>query len=214
MEQATNILAQSLADRFTTILRLLRQTLGAPDYARFDLALKWAVWHRISRLSHRFRAFALNPRPRRPGKPRAKPEPALERESPPTGAKKSKIPGQKGWLLQTFPGHHIPYVRSQFALLLQDPDLSRLHGANPSIGRVLRPLCHMLAIPLPDYLKLERKPRKPRPKPAQTAPKPARRREKTFYDHLLAKYPPAPPRPTLPGHIYALAPSPKISFER
>ncbi len=218
MEQPSNNIAQSLADRFTTMMRLLRQTLGAPDYARFDLSLKWAIWHYISRLSHRFRAFALNPRPRRTRTPSAKPDPAPERESPPVGAKKRKLPAQKGWLLQTFPGHHIPYVRGQLMSFLQDPDMSRLHGENPSIGRVLRPLCHMLAIPLPDYLKLERKPRPPRPQPAQKpAQKPARRSEKpepSFYEYMLQKYPAPPPRPTLPGHIYAPPARAKISFER
>ncbi len=216
MEQAANTFAQSLSDRFTTLARMLRQTLGAPDYARFDLSLKWAVWHRISRFSHRFRSLAFNPR--RTRKPSAKPDPAPERESPPTGAKKSKLPAQKGWLLQTFPGHHIPYVRGQLMSFLQDPDMSRLHGENPSIGRVLRPLCHMLAIPLPDYLKLERKPRPPRPQPAQKpAQKPARRSEKpepSFYEYMLQKYPAPPPRPTLPGHIYAPPARAKISFER
>jgi hypothetical protein len=215
MEQATNILAQSLADRFTTIARLLRQTLGAPDYARFDLSLKWAIWHRISRISLRFRALALNPHPRRPGKPSAKPEAAPEPESPPAGAKKRELPRQKGWLLQTFPGHHIPYVRGHLIRFLEDPDLSRLSGENPSIGRVLRPLCHMLAIPLPDYLKLARKPRPPAPKPERKpARKPARKPEPSFYDYMLQKYPPAPARPTLPGHIDAPAASPKINFER
>ncbi len=215
MEQATNILAHSLADRFTTILRLLRQTLGAPDYACFDLSLKRAIWHRISRFSHRFRALALNPLPRRPRKPSAKPDPAPEPESPPAGAKKSELPRQKGWLLQTFPGHHIPYVRGHLIRFLEDKDLSRLSGENPRIGRVLRPLCHMLAIPLPDYLKLARKPRPPAPKPTQ---KPARRsetkREPTLYEYFLQKYPAPPPRPTLPGHIDAPPASPKISFER
>ncbi len=211
MERPTNPFAQSLADRFPTIMRLLRQTLGAPDYARFDLSLKWAIWHRISRLSHRFRALSLNPRPRRPGKPQPKPEPAPEPESPPAGAKKSKMPAQKGWLLQTFPGHHIPYVRGQLISFLADPDVSRLHGENPSIGRVLRPLCHMLAIPLPDYLKLARKPRPPAPKPAQ---KPERKPEPSFYDYMLQKYPPVPSRPTLPGHIYAPPAGAKINFER
>jgi hypothetical protein len=211
MEQTTNQLALCLADRFTTIMRLLRQTLGAPDYARFDLSLKWTIWHRISRLSLRFRALALNPHPRRARKPSAKPEPAPEPESSPVGAKKRKIPGQKGWLLQTFPGHHIPYVRGHLISFLEDPDLSRLHSETPSIGRVLRPLCHMLAIPLPDYLKLARKPRPPAPKPAQ---KPARKPEPSFYEYMLQKYPPVPPRPTLPGHICAPSPSPKISFER
>ena len=195
MEQVANSIALFLSDRFTTILRMLRQTLGAPDYARFDLSLKWAVWHRISRLSHRFRALALNPR--RPRKPSAKPDPAPEPESPPAGAQSRELPRQQGWLLQTFPGHHIPYVRGQLISFLQDPDVSRLHGENPSIGRVLRPICHMLAIPLPDYLKLARKPRPPAPKPAH---KPARHREKpepSFYDYMLQKYP-APPNPRRP----------------
>ena len=44
MEQVANSIAQSLSDRFTTLARMLRQTLGAPDYARFDLTLKWAIW--------------------------------------------------------------------------------------------------------------------------------------------------------------------------
>ena len=213
MEQAANTFAQSLSDRFTTLARMLRQTLGAPDYARFDLSLKWAVWHRISRFSHRFRSLAFNPR--RPGKPSAKPEPAPEPESPPAGAKKSELPRQKGWLLQTFPGHHIPYVRGHLIRFLEDPDLSLLHAENPSIGRVLRPLCHMLAIPLPDYLKLARKPRPPAPKPAQKPARRAKRKpEPSFYEYMLQKYPPAPARPTLPGHIYAPSPSPKINFER
>jgi hypothetical protein len=193
------------------MLRLLRQTLGAPDYARFDLSLKWAIWHRISRLFLLFRALALNPHPRRARKPSAKPEPAPEPESPPASAKKSELPRQKGWLLQTYPGHHIPYVRGHLIRFLEDKDLSRLSGENPSIGRVLRPLCHMLAIPLPDYLKLARKPRPPAPKPARRA---ERKSEPSFYEYMLEKYPPVPSRPTLPGHIYAPSPSPKINFER
>ena len=215
MEQPTNSIAQSLADRFTTMMRLLRQTLGAPDYARFDLSLKRAIWHRISRLSLRFRALALNPRLRRARKPSAKPDPAPEPASQPRTAKRREIPAQKGWLLQTFHGHHIPYVRGHLIRLLEDPDLSRLHSETPSIGRVLRPLCHMLAIPLPDYLKLARKPRPPAPKPAQKSARRAKRKpEPSFYEYMLQKYPPAPARPTLPGHIDAPPARAKINFER
>ncbi|GAA5266417.1 hypothetical protein ACOSOMT5_P2844 [Acidiphilium sp. MT5] len=214
MEQVTNPLGQILADRFTAIAHMLRKTLGAPDYARFNLSLKWAVWHRISALSLRFRSLSCNPRPIRKRKPGAKSQTAPEPASQPGTAKRREIPGQKGWLLQTFPGHHIPYVRGHLIRFLEDPDLSLLHTANPRIGRVLRPMCHMLAIPLPAYLKLPRKPRPPRPKPHR---KPARRSEKpepSFYDYMLAKYPPAPPRPTLPGHIYAPPARAKINFER
>ncbi|MGC8532284.1 MAG: hypothetical protein ACP5M1_09615 [Acidiphilium sp.] len=218
MEQATNPLALCLADRFTAIARMLRKTLGAPDYARFNLALKWTVWHRISALALRFRALACNPRPIRERKPGAKSQTAPEPASQPRTAKRREIPGQKGWLLQTFPGHHIPYVRGHLIRFLEDPDLLLLHSENPRIGRVLRPICHMLAIPLPAYLKLPRKPRQPEQKPEQKSRrKPARRSKKpepTFYDYMLAKYPPAPPRPTLPGHIYAPPARAKINFER
>ncbi|WP_460255130.1 hypothetical protein [Acidiphilium sp. MT5] len=109
-------------------------------------------------------------------------------------------------------------MRGHLIRFLEDPDLFLLLRNNPRAGRVLRPICHMLAIPLPTYLKLPRKPRSPRPKSEQKPEsKPARRSEKpepSFYDYMLAKYPPAPPRPTLPGDIYAPASSPKINFER
>ncbi len=205
MEQITNTIALCLADRFTAIAHMLRKTLGAPDYARFDLSLKWAIWHRLSRLSLRFRALALNPRQIRRRKHSAK---STSASTP----NRRELPRQQGWLLQTFPGHQIPYVRGHLIRFLEDPDIISLHTENPRVGRVLRPICHMLAIPLPDYLKLERK---PRPKPE---PKPARRREKkpepTLYEYFLQKYPAPPPRPTLPGHIYAPTASPKINFER
>ncbi len=80
---------------------------------------------------------------------------------------------------------------------------------NPSLGRVLRPLCHMLLIAPPDYLKLPQKPRNPRP-PHQgplrpRRPKPAEKPPLTLLEHLLQKYPP-PQRPMLPGHRYTPAP--------
>ncbi|WP_460253446.1 hypothetical protein [Acidiphilium sp. MT5] len=218
MEQVTNPLALCLADRFTTIARMLRKTLGAPDYARFDLSLKWAIWHRISFLSRRFRSLSCNPRPIRARKPQPKaqtaPEPAEAPAPTPITGAKSKLPGQNGWLLQTFPGHHIPYVRGHLIRFLEDPGLSLLHGENPSIGRVLRPICHMLAIPLPDYLKLPRKPRQPRTKSEQKPSRRSKKPEPTLYEYFLQKYPPPPPRPTLPGHIYAPPSRAKINFER
>jgi hypothetical protein len=105
-------------------------------------------------------------------------------------------------------------VRGHLIRFLEDPDLMVLHSTNPRIGRVLRPLCHMLAIPLPTYLKLPRQPRKPRPKPARkAAQKQNQNPAQSFYAYMLEKYPPAPPRPTLPGHIYAPTPRAKINFE-
>jgi hypothetical protein len=93
--------------------------------------------------------------------------------------------------------------------LLDDPDLISLVSENPSLGRVLRPICHMLRIPLPTHLQRPQKPRKlrpPRPKSERKSTrKPERKPPLTLLEHLLQKYPPAPPRPTLPGHRYAPA---------
>ncbi|OYV90545.1 MAG: hypothetical protein B7Z57_07915 [Acidiphilium sp. 37-60-79] len=87
-------------------------------------------------------------------------------------------------------------------------ELISLLSENPSLGRVLRPICHMLRIPLPLHLKLARKPEKPRkPRPPRPRrPKPEQKPPLTLLEHLLQKYPPAPPHPTLPGHRYAFSP--------
>jgi hypothetical protein len=45
--------------------------------------------------------------------------------------------------------------------LVEDPELQALVAAAPQLGRVLRPLCHMLAVKLPPWLRLPRRPRRP-----------------------------------------------------
>jgi hypothetical protein len=211
MEQPTNILAQSLSDRLTTIAHRLRQILGAPDYARLDLSLKWAIWHRLTFLARRFHTLATNPHPRRPHRAAPTPEPPPEASAPTaTTPQKFKLPRRKGWLLQVLPGHLVPFVRSHLIALLADPEMMQLLRENPRIGRVLRPMCTMLAIPLAEDLKLPQKPRPPRPPRPKPPPKP----EPTLYQYLLEKYPPPPPCPKLPGHLYEPARRVKISFER
>ena len=51
---------------------------------------------------------------------------------------------------------------------LQRDDMPAFLAAVPRAGRLLRPLCHMLGVPLPEYLKLPPRPRKPRARKPRT----------------------------------------------
>ncbi|OYV89900.1 MAG: hypothetical protein B7Z57_10910 [Acidiphilium sp. 37-60-79] len=182
-----NAPAQSLTDRFTLILRLLQHILGNhPQSRAIEQNLKWAIWHRLIYFTRRFSALIANP-----------PKP---RPTPPVIASEA--------LCLLLPGYQVSGARSQLMHLLDDPDLIALLSENPSLGRVLRPMCHMLRISLPLHLKLARKPQKPR-KPRAHRMKPERKSPpkpaQTLYEYLFEKYPP-PPRPTLPGHRYAFSP--------
>jgi hypothetical protein len=212
MEKGANITEQPMADRIDAIMLLLRQILGHPDQVnRLSIGLKWAIWNRVSYFARRFRAIYTNPPKRVPNRSRkSKPKPKpIPPPAPPrpaaTPAQPAELKERKGWLLNLLPSHYTRFARGQLLQLLTEPAMIPLLAENPSLGRILRPMCPMLAIPLPDYLKLPKKPRKPRPPRRKTAaqqkPKPAQ----TFYAYMLEKYPPPGPklRPRLPGHLYA-----------
>ncbi len=190
---------------------MLRQILGThPQSRAIEQTLKWAIWHRLTYFARRFSALAANPPKPRPNPPtviasEAKQSITLASPNPQPVTPRRIIRERKGWLFLLLPGYQVAGARSQLMHLLDDPDLIALLSENPSLGRVLRPMCHMLRISLPTHLKLERKPRKPRPARPRR-PKPAPKPPLTLLEHLLQKYPPAPPRPTLPGHRYAFSP--------
>ncbi len=189
---------------------MLRQILGTHQQSRaIEQTLKWAIWHRLTYFARRFSALAANP-PKPPTviASEAKQSTARASQNAESVTPRRELLRRKGWLFLLLPGYQVAGARSQLIHLLDDPDLIALLTENPSLGRVLRPLCHMLRIPLPAHLKLARKPQKPRkPRPLRPRrPKPAPKPPLTLLEHLLQKYPPAPPRPTLPGHRYAFSP--------
>ncbi|HQT86958.1 MAG TPA: hypothetical protein PK677_00225 [Acidiphilium sp.] len=207
MASDINTHAQSLTDRLSGILLMLRQILGTHEQSRaIEQNLKWAIWHRLIFFARRFSALAANPpKPKTVIASGAKQSTAERNSNPQPVTPRRIIRERKGWLFLLLPGYQVAGARSQLMHLLDDPDLIALLSENPSLGRVLRPMCHMLRISLPTHLKLERKPRKPRPARPRR-PKPAPKPPLTLLEHLLQKYPPAPPRPTLPGHRYAFSP--------
>ncbi|MCC6719972.1 MAG: hypothetical protein IT555_19010 [Acetobacteraceae bacterium] len=141
------------------------------DRARTPVLL--LAWTRIGRAASRLAALYARwqagtlPRPRapRPGRPRA------------TAARpRPYFPAGRGWLASTT-DYQVRNHASQLQHLLARPDLAAFVAAAPQAGRILRPLCHMLAIaPLPPALDLparpatDGKPRAPKPSAAPDRP--------------------------------------------
>ena len=77
---------------------------------------------------------------------------------------------RRGWLLPVIPGA-IAYA-SQLNHLLAQPDMAELIARAPTLGRLLRPLAHMLAMDLPAALQRPAPVRAARPKPEKPKPTP------------------------------------------
>ena len=114
---------------------------------------------RLARLAKRFNTLALKfeagtllP----PPKPRARPKPTTPARPRRPGVSLN-LPSRRGWLV-----HWVQLVnQASIERYIADPRMQELAAAAPQAGRILRPLCHMLAIPCPDFLR-------PKPPAAKT----------------------------------------------
>ena len=163
-----------LGQRLYGTVEILREMIGRHAVRHRALApLILMLWMRMCRLRNRFeRLVLLWERDRLPASraPRLTPdEPRTPRPKP-----ELRLPTAHGWLARLVNG--TGGYGDHIAALLDDPDTRALVTAHPAAGRVLRPWAKMLGFPLPDYLKLpprRRKPRAPRPR---AEPKPMSRR--------------------------------------
>ena len=140
-------------------------------------ALLSAIHWRLNRLNNRLDALIQRWLAGTLPAPRARPASGAPR---PERSKAPYYPAAPGWLLRLVQptGQYIMQVE----LFLARPETRALLAAAPQAGRILRPLCRAMLIPLPDHLRLPA-----RPKPA---PKPRPRR---------VTIRPAPPEPYPPG---------------
>jgi hypothetical protein len=119
------------------------------------LARKFAI------LAARVQAGALPPPRRRSARPRCRPP------GPP------RLPRQFALLIRLAPGSAACFG-SQLQHFLADPEMTALLEAAPRAGRLFRPLCRMLAVPLPPSLRLPPRPARATPARATSAqPDPA-----------------------------------------
>ena len=128
------------------------------------------IAQRLDRLMLRWQAGTL-PRPRPPHAPRPAAEASPCINVPRINVPPIYVPQGHAWLIRLVQptAQYIP----QLERFLADPQTRALVAAAPQAGRLLRPLCRMLAIAPPDWLRLPARPARPRPlqpAPVQLAP--------------------------------------------
>jgi len=82
-----------------------------------------------------------------------------------------RLPRGQAWLIRLLPGEAASYG-CQLQALLADPQMAALLAAAPEAGRILRPLCRLLAITPEGSLALPSAAGKPAPKPRPAKPVP------------------------------------------
>ncbi|MBV9653179.1 MAG: hypothetical protein JOZ42_01310 [Acetobacteraceae bacterium] len=206
--------AQSLTERFAFAVELVLRGLSLSIPRSREVLpvapLALSTWNRLKRLVARFSAlvaaveagrFATARRtPAGERKPR---QPSPESQTP---AQAVKVPQAYGWLLTLAPELNTRIGRAQIETLLADPAFLALLAQAPQAGRILRPLCHMLRIALPEPLRLPPRPRRPRPA-RSGAGRPARARRSKRLKPSWLRWPTSPP---LPG----MGPEPGSSLHR
>ncbi len=115
--------------------------------------------------------------------PRRDASPAPMRE--PSSPTRMRDPSVHGWLARI----HLParQLAGQIEHLLAQEHSREFAAAAPQAGRLLRPLCRMFGVTLPDWLKLP--PRRRKPRPARSPRRPAHPRPPSLTDPSLRLQP-------------------------
>ncbi len=188
-------LSPSLAQRMALIIAGLCQAVavrGARNRAMQPATI--LIWTRLRRMVARFDALVARARAgSQAGAPVCADPPAPASHPPAAGALgpgaaavrsprrlphrlPHRLPRGFAWLIRLVPEAAV--YGSQVQHLLGDPELAALLAAEPKLGRILRPLCRMLAIrPGPDLPaglhRTEPPPHKPAPRQPQSGGRPA-----------------------------------------
>ncbi len=195
MSEPTTLPAPA-AQIITVLIELKRIIHGVGNQVGVERALLVLLCTRLDRL--RLRLHRLLTRPAKPALAPAAPKAPSPAAPKPTATAPSptlKIPTSKQWLLKLLPDFLINTARGHVVHFIHHPETGASASQTPQLARqVLRPLCRFFSVPIPLYLQLPPRARKPRPKrirkPKPKPIKPPKPPEPTFLEYLLAKYPP------------------------
>ena len=142
----------SAPDRFALLIEALCASVAASHARGLAGPVIVLIWGRLRRMAARFAAAAIPAVSRRASRPaRSRPaecSPALSR--PRARDARPRLPGGFGWLIRLSPA--AACHGGQLERLLADPEMAALLAATPRMGRLLRPLCRMLAVEPPPGL--------------------------------------------------------------
>ena len=127
------------------------------------------LWNRLSRLTRRFDALVARLEAGQPAATyRKRTRPA--RAPPDPGV--LRLPRDHWWLFRLLPREAAAAHRGRLEVLLADPQTAALLAAAPEAGRILRPLCRLLAIHPEGALALPAGKPPPRPRFVKPPPPP------------------------------------------
>jgi hypothetical protein len=159
--------------RLTSLVEgLMSDVAACVEWRWLEIPLIILLWRQLRRLKLRFAAILARDHAGLPARSRSS-FASAKAGAPATPASRTPRPGPsaprtpsewtrgpRGWVAKCVSR---AFFRA-WALeeMLEEPELADLVAATPQLGRVLRPLCHMLAVKQPAWLRLPRLPRRPR----------------------------------------------------
>ena len=139
--------APELGRRFAVILAGLATLIARAFLRHPRAALIMPLWRYLTHTARRFDRLMAHiaagrlPRKSAPGRTRPPTEPGA-------APRAAAFPNTPAWLVVDLK-HEGAYFRGQIEALLAEPAAAQLLAAHPAAARLLRPLCHMLALDRP-----------------------------------------------------------------
>jgi hypothetical protein len=149
--------AHSLTDRFAWLFDGLCKAIGVDAHSqRMEAALAWAIWNRVRLLGDRLIALAERVRAgrlpaRRKSTPRPGALPQRERETRRSVVEAVRLPRGFGWVGRLL--QEAAKYAGALQYMLRDPEMAALVEKAPQAGSMLRPLCHLLGVRPPGFLR-------------------------------------------------------------
>jgi hypothetical protein len=164
----------TFASYFAFAVDTIMKVLLREGVARGPQELVVLTGQRIRRLERRFNALLARwragtlPVAGAVGRDEGTPHPdwsALRlNPAPPQGGREKTawgFPRGRGWISRLLAPVTGPHCVGTLCLALEDPEMAVFFAAAPQLGRILRPLAHMIGAPLPQWLQLPKRARKP-----------------------------------------------------
>jgi hypothetical protein len=159
----------TFASYFALAVDTILKVLWREGYARGPQELVTLTYNRIRRLERRFNALVAQWRAGTLRATRAVRNDTSPRPSPQSGEGEGAVrarpawpfPRGRAWIIRRLAPVNGPACVGTLCLAWEDPEMAEFFAAAPQVGRILRALAQMIGAPLPAWLKLPKRVRKP-----------------------------------------------------